>query len=312
MSHVRTMRRSNRWLRPLQASGYLEVGLSALLVSTVGPLVKAIDLPVPVIACGRFASAWLILWGWSALSRAPRCGARVCRWPLVLMGCCTGVGVLCFMTAFRFMPVANAALLAYCYPVITAVLAHLFLRERVRGAVGALILSAAGALLIGVQGVRGGLAGDWRGPVLALTAASLGSIEVILMKRMTAAVPLDTLNLYRYGVAAVLVAPLAVGSLSGITGREAGVVAMLGIVQTALVAVVYVRGIQKAEVHKAAILSYLEPLSATLLAWLFLAEQPTAWTLAGGGLILAGSYLVVRGAAAAGRAQQVAHLVKNG
>ena len=95
--------------------------------------------------------------------------------------------------------------------------------------------------------------------------------------------------------AAVLTLPLIWTSRWHVTGRDAFLVIMLGVLNTALSGTIYVAGLRKAQAHRAAILSYLEPVGAMALAWVFLSEQPTLTTLLGGGLILTGSYLVVRG-----------------
>ncbi|MEM4724541.1 MAG: DMT family transporter [Candidatus Hadarchaeum sp.] len=288
---------SRRWERLLR-SGYLEVGSVSLLVSTVGPLVRVIDLPIPVLALGRFVFAWLSLSVGRVFKRhRTRHAQEGCRVYLALIGFCTAGGLLCFMAAFRLIPVAKAVLLAFCFPVITAVLAHQFLGEQIRRlAVAALILSGAGAALIVIPDTWATRAGDWRGMVLALASAFLGAVEVTMIKKIANSVSNEMVNLYRFGTAAILVAPFAFAGDWHITLRDAMLVAMLGIVHTALAGTVYVMGLRKAAAHKAVVLSYLEPLSATILAWIFLSEQPGLFTLLGGGLILSGSYLVIRSA----------------
>lgn len=291
-----------QWWGRLLNSGYLEVGLVSIIVSTVGPLVKIMDLPVPVLALGRFVFAWTSLSVSRVLGRRKtRATQKGHRGFLVLIGCCTAGGLLCFMAAFRLMPVAQVVLLAFCFPAITAILAHRFLGEQIRkAAVVALILSGAGAVLIAIPGAWNTQPGDWLGIALALASAFLGAVEVTLIKTIAKSISSETVSLYRFGTAAVLILPLALTSDWHASLRDAVLVAMLGVVHTALAGTVYVTGLRKAAAHKAVVLSYLEPLSATVLAWVFLSERPSPFTLLGGGLILAGSYLVIRSGVVAG------------
>ena len=125
--------------------------------------VEIIDMPVTVIAFGRFLFAWLALLAGRALwGRAASNEAEGFRRTLILIGCNTAATLLCFMAAFRFVPVTNAVLLAFSYPVIAAFLAHRFLGERILGvALGALVLSAAGAALITLPEAGGAQIGAW-------------------------------------------------------------------------------------------------------------------------------------------------------
>jgi len=56
------------------------------------------------------------------------------------------------------------------------------------------------------------------------------------------------------------------------------------------------------------VLLYLEPLSALLLAWVFLSETPTAMTLVGGTLIVAGGIIVLRKTTADADTEALSHV----
>jgi drug/metabolite transporter (DMT)-like permease len=65
------------------------------------------------------------------------------------------------------------------------------------------------------------------------------------------------------------------------------VVIFLGVFQIALAYVFMVRGMRRVGALEAALLLLLEPVLTPLWAWLVHGEQPNAWALAGGGIIIA-------------------------
>lgn len=66
---------------------------------------------------------------------------------------------------------------------------------------------------------------------------------------------------------------------------------MLVIVHTAFALLIYMDGLKEVEVNEAAILSYLNPLSAVVYAFIVFSEVPELRTVIGGALILLASLL---------------------
>jgi drug/metabolite transporter (DMT)-like permease len=70
--------------------------------------------------------------------------------------------------------------------------------------------------------------------------------------------------------------------------------ALLGLVTTAFSFSLFMDGVRFIRVEHASIVGYLEPVSAPLYAFLLLGQVPSAWTIAGGALIVAAGIIVVR------------------
>ncbi|HXX58994.1 MAG TPA: DMT family transporter, partial [Thermodesulfovibrionales bacterium] len=70
--------------------------------------------------------------------------------------------------------------------------------------------------------------------------------------------------------------------------------AVMGIVHSTVAPVLYFKGLQRVTANKAAILGYLEPVSAILLGALFLGETITSRNILGGTLILLSGYITAR------------------
>jgi drug/metabolite transporter (DMT)-like permease len=68
----------------------------------------------------------------------------------------------------------------------------------------------------------------------------------------------------------------------------------MGVVHSTIAPVLYYRGLRDVNATRTAVLGYLEPLCAILLAMFFLHERPDIRSLYGGILILFSGYLTVR------------------
>jgi drug/metabolite transporter (DMT)-like permease len=77
------------------------------------------------------------------------------------------------------------------------------------------------------------------------------------------------------------------------TGIDLLMAALLGLVTTAFSFSVFMDGLHYIRVQHASIIAYVEPVSAPLYALVLLGQVPSAWTIAGGALIVAAGMLVV-------------------
>lgn len=78
------------------------------------------EIPVYVVLAG------VILWGWRPELAAPRGGVGMAA----LAGLCGGLGLVCFLQALTAKPAAVVVPLTSLYPVLTALLGVVILREQ--------------------------------------------------------------------------------------------------------------------------------------------------------------------------------------
>ena len=96
--------------------------------------------------------------------------------------------------------------------------------------------------------------------------------------------------------AAVMLVPglLAVDAAGyGIAGVDLLMAALLGLLTTAFSFSLFMDGLHYIRVQHAGIIAYVEPVSAPLYAIVLLSQMPSAWTVAGGALVVAAGILVV-------------------
>jgi drug/metabolite transporter (DMT)-like permease len=213
---------------------------------------------------------------------------------LVVMGIALGMHWFLFFEALKRASVAVAILTLYTAPVLVAVAAPVFLPER-RTKVGAvaLALSAPGVAAIALAGNEGSRV-DPLAVACGLGSAALYAFLIIRLKSVTVHVPPPVLGFWQYVVVVLGFAPLALGGGGAVPGAtDWPAVATLGLVFTAGTSAAYYFLLRHVTAQTASLLSYLEPVSASFLAWAILG-QPLGWQVAlGGAAVLAGGVLVV-------------------
>ncbi len=281
----------------MRAALVLFVGV--LVMAWASILVRWAAAPPLVIGAGRLSMATLLL-APLALPATVRewSGASRKRWLLLtISGIALGLHFATWLTSLGMTSVASSVVLVSTTPLFVAVASPLVLGERVgRAMLVAALLAMGGATIIGLADARaaaGGLLGD----LLALAGALMAGVYVLVGRLLRREVSLLAYIWPIYGLAALaLLAGCALTNqpLVGYDGRTYALVALLAIgpqlvghssVNWAL------RYLSPAFVT-VAILG--EPLGATVLAFLLLAERP-GWTLLiGGALLLLGIGLAVR------------------
>ena len=281
--------------------GYFEVGLASLANGSIGVMVTYAAMPTAMLLSLRmwFAAAALgfvvVLTGsWRDLRR-PGAPIRVLGISVAL-----AANLILYFVAIRYTGVAVAIFLSYLAPVYLAFVAPRILKERTEGIVyialavglaGMALILVPGLVLEGVKLSTPGLLSAWLAGVMyavyLLFAKSLRGMDV----RSSAVV--FTQSAF---TAVVMLVPglLAVSAAQyQYTGVDLLMAALLGLVTTAFSFSLFMDGLHYIRVQHAGIMGYLEPVSAPFYALVFLGQRPSAWTIAGGALIVAAGVIVV-------------------
>jgi DME family drug/metabolite transporter len=289
--------------------GLLLILLAALLWGTVGVATQGLyhlsDTNALSIGFFRLAIATPALAAacWRALGRrALRIPARDLVF-MLLIGAATAFYQVCYFAAIARVGVAMAVLITLCTaPVIVALLSAVLLRERLTSATLLALLCALGgtALLVLAAPGNGEARGDTLGGVLLALCSALGYALIALFSRALAGRyhPLQPLTV-GFGAGALLLLPFALAS--GLTAAYpmAGwlLLVHLGLLPTALAYVLFLAGLRHTTATVASVVTLIEPLVSTLLAWLLFGEQLQALGLLGAALLFGAIALLYRGAA---------------
>ena len=189
-----------------------------------------------------------------------------------------------------------AGVLIATAPVFTALLAAVFLGERLRllGWVG-MAVSFAGAALISLD-EGGGFALD-PGAFLILVSAVCVSIYFVFQKPYLRKYGALAFTIYAICAGTLFALPFLPGLASQALTAPAGTtftLVYLGLFPTALAYVTYAYAMSRMDASVAVSFLYLIPVLAYLIGWIWLGEAPTALAVVGGSIALAGVLLVNR------------------
>jgi drug/metabolite transporter (DMT)-like permease len=200
-------------------------------------------------------------------------------------GVCWSVMFTAFMVALTLTSVANVLVTMAVGPFLTAVLAWIFIGQRIPGRTwGAIAIAGAGiAWMYGTQISEGGLAGT----LVALCVPLAGAVNWTITQRSHArGQDIDLVPAVLVGAVISCLATLPLALPFSASGRDIGLLALLGLVQLAIpcaLSVVCARVLAAPEIS---LLALLEVIFGILLAWLGAGEAPTSTVLAGGALVL--------------------------
>jgi RarD protein len=217
---------------------------------------------------------------------------------LAFSGMTLATNWLFFFKAVATTSVSNAVLSYYAAPVLVALASPFLLKEKLEGrTMIATALAFGGVFVMLYQPGQTLSSADVAGIGYGLIAACFYAM-VTITGRWLADVPAARLVLAQCLVASAVLLPTVLWQQgAGALAVPAGALALLvvvGVVHTGLALFLYFQGLRSVKVQHVGVLAYLDPVSAVLFAYLFLGEVPTAASLAGGALVLAGSALLLR------------------
>jgi len=263
----------------------VQLHISVLLAGGAGLFAKFVETSPAVITCGRtlFGSAALALVAFLIQSEL-----RVRCWKdlimLALSGAILAMHWFSFFVAIRVSTVAIGLLAFSSFPLFVTFLEPLIFQEKLRGKdVVTAVLVVLGLILVTpnwdlsnhlTQGVLWGV-------FSAFTYALLS-----LMSRWYVRVyPTVTVAFYQQAFAALCSLPLALCWQGSISGRDLGLLVILGVIFTGLAQWLAVASLRHLRAQTVGVAYGMEPVYGVIFAWLLLHELPNARTLCGGALI---------------------------
>jgi drug/metabolite transporter (DMT)-like permease len=212
--------------------------------------------------------------------------------------------LLCFFWAVTRLPLADITVLHFTNPVFTAILATVFLSEKMSvREIGGLLLSLTGVLFVARPTF---LFGRWAGDLdpagiaVALTASVLSSCAYTTIRRLRDTDDLLVIIFYFSLVSAVASVPLTVGVFMWPTPTEWALLIGVGIV-TQTAQVFLTKGLLRERAGRAMSIGYVQVLFAAVWGVIFFGNVPGPLSIGGALLVFLGALLVAGRLQIAGR-----------
>jgi drug/metabolite transporter (DMT)-like permease len=276
-------------LKPISRRVALALMVSApLLWSTAGVVTRHIERATPFemvfwrsLFAGALVGAYLLFTkkgdAWRML--------QATGWPGMLSGTLWAVMFTAFLVALTLTTTANTLIVMSVAPLLTAVFATLFLKERIAPRTWLAIAAATGGLAwmfgggFAAHGAR-----DIAGMLVALLVPIASASNVVNLRAVAGRINLVPAILIGAVLACAVSLPFAL-PLSA-TPRDFALLVFLGVFQLGLPCILMVTASRALMAPEMALIGLLEVLLGPLWAWLGAGETPARATLIGGAIVL--------------------------
>ncbi|HEY1016017.1 MAG TPA: EamA family transporter [Herpetosiphonaceae bacterium] len=294
--------------RAARSRGIGAITAAAVLWGTVGVTTQTIYglASTNALSIGfwrlALAAPVLLAFGWRRLGRGMwRIARRDLAW-MALIGAMLGLYQVCFFAAISQIGVAVATLVTLCTaPVFVAAISIPALGERLSGAkLLALAGALAGTALLVELGPAAGR-NSAAGILLALgSGAGYATMTIAGRKLADRCHPLQTTAVsFSSGALMLLACAAPAGFVAAYPLGGWLLLVYLGVVPSALAYALFLSGMRETSATAASLLTLLEPLTATVLAWALFGEQLGPRSLLGGICLLGALALLYRSERAA-------------
>lgn len=280
---------------PLSLRFMLLSALAFSLMSACVKLVSVYHIPVFEIVAARSIISILIsyvdikrkglsLWG----NNKP--------W-LIARGVVGAFALICVYYSLTTLPLAEATLLQYLYPVFTAILAFLFLKEKIqRSTMICIFLCLLGLLAMLKPNLTANNAQllPWFSVAAALAGALGSSIAYVIVKRLSKTEDSSVIIFY-FPMIALPISLLMLGDDFVMPNFEAFILLIFVGLFTQAGQIGLTKAMQHEVASKVTAFSYVQVVFSAVLGVLIFNEIPSPWTLLGGFLIVVGALVNVLG-----------------
>ncbi|EPW6410145.1 DMT family transporter [Vibrio vulnificus] len=218
------------------------------------------------------------------------------RW-LFARGAVGTLALMCVYYAVTALPLAEATILQYVHPVFTALLAVLFLKERVQPAtLACIVLCLLGVFTMVYPSFDASGVGEL--PMLSVGIALLGafgsSIAYVIVRKLSRTEDSSVIIFY-FPLVALPVSAMLIGDDFVVPDVALILVLILVGIFTQIGQFGLTKAMQTQTAGNASAYSYVQIVFSALLGVVLFNEVPSIWTLLGGSLIVTGALINVFG-----------------
>ncbi|QUM76906.1 DMT family transporter [Moritella sp. 24] len=288
---------------PVQFINDIPVGVRYMLMSALAfalmtscvKLVSTDGIPVFEIVAARAIVSLLISYGDVRRKRISIWGHN--KKLLMARGVVGSLALICVYYAVITLPLAEATILQYLHPVFTALLALIFLKERIqRSTIICILCCIVGLVFIVSPSLT--LSSTAELPLFSVAVALLGAfgsaVAYVIVKRLSSTEDSSVIIFY-FPLIALPLSVFLLGDGFVMPDIEGVILLILIGIFTQIGQVGLTKAMQTEVASKATAYSYVQVVFSIIFGWILFSEVPSLWTWAGGSLIIAGALINVLG-----------------
>src|SRR4030043_420417 len=261
-----------------KSAGILAMAATAFLWSIAGLFIKVIDWNPIAIAGMRSLIASIVIF---AYLKHPKIHFS---FPQIAAAIANAATMLLFVSANKSTTAANAIILQYFAPVLTVFIGAILLKESTRVEhFTALPLVMAGIVFLFFDELS---YGKLFGNVLAIMSAITFSFYFVFMRMQKDGSPLESIFLSHWLTAGICIVLSFFLPWPHVTSKALAAIAVLGIVQIGLSAILLSIAIKRVSAVQANLIAVIEPVFNPLWVFLAIGEAPGPHALIGGAIIV--------------------------
>ncbi|WP_143187630.1 DMT family transporter [Desulfosporosinus lacus] len=279
-------------------NGKFRIITAMLIFGSIGAFVKNINLSSSEIALlrGVIGSLFLICASFFLRQKLSFKSIRENIVILILSGSAVGFNWILLFQSYKYTTISNATLSYYFAPIVVIILAPFVLKERLTFAKLGCIISAMLGLFLIVSLGGNNTSGTYNhivGILYGLSAAVLYASVILMNKFIKNLAGFET-TLVQLMVAVLVLSPYVIIKdqldFSGMNSKSIIFILILGIIHTGVAYYLYFTSIKELKGQTIAVLSYIDPISAVIIAAVFLGESMSFVQMIGGVLILGSTF----------------------
>ena len=268
---------------------------SFALMTVCVKLVSAHNIPVFEIVAARGLVSLIISYIDIKRKKIPVWGND--KKLLISRGMVGTFALICLYYAVTTLPLAEATLLQYLYPVFTAILAFLFLKEKIQRSTLICIVLCLFGLLAMVKpnlSLNAEVVLPWFSVFVALAGAFGSGTAYVLVKKLSKSEDSSVIIFY-FPLIALPLSIILLGDNFVMPDAEALVLLLFVGLFTQVGQIGLTKAMQTEVAAKVSAFSYVQVLFSAIFGVAIFNEIPSIWTLMGGGLIILGALINVFG-----------------
>lgn len=275
----------------MKTSAFWAVLIAASIAGLAGLFIKSMEINPVSQAWLRMSTPTILTGIWLLWSGLPILQGNWRKMTFVsILGT---IRMVLFFAAYTYATIGNAVIIFYTYPIFTALLGKIIIKEQISRRQVVLLSMAFIGIILAFSNKPFTLNNDdIVGMLAAMASALIYALTVVLFKSETRNYSLGHLIFYQNAAGLVLLAPFFQFQKATLTDYSLGI--GYGLLIGVLVFALFFYGLKKLKASTASALMYMEVVSAITLSVIFYQEALSITMILGAMLIVGSSLLLKR------------------